>query len=207
MSGGRGGASWLLAGCCCLLAAANLTQAYQMNRSKEDGSKLIRIVGDVIFGGIFPMHEQVSGHSGQPPCGAVKEEKGMQRLEAMLWAMDQINADKQLLPNTSLGALILDSCSSDTYALDQSMEFVRAYMNQDITEYKCENGKLPIYEPHKPVTGVIGASFSGVSIMVANILRLFKGKIPIKFEDSSEINHRQHFRGVKIVEQKRLAIL
>ena len=28
--------------------------------------------------------------------------------------------------------------------------------------------------PHKPVTGVIGASFSVVSIMVANILRLFK---------------------------------
>lgn len=65
-----------------------------------------------------------------PPCGAVKEEKGVQRLEAMLYAMDQINVDSQLLPNTSLGAVILDSCSSDTYALDQSMEFVRSYMNQ-----------------------------------------------------------------------------
>ena len=27
---------------------------------EEDGSKLIRIDGDVIFGGIFPMHEQVN---------------------------------------------------------------------------------------------------------------------------------------------------
>jgi hypothetical protein len=72
----------------------------------------------------------VSGPIGQPPCGAVKEEKGVQRLEAMLYALDQINADAQLLPNTTLGALILDSCSSDTYALDQSMEFVRSYMNQ-----------------------------------------------------------------------------
>lgn len=45
---------------------------------------------------------------------------------------------------------------------------------QDISEYKCESGKSPLYVPHKPVTGVIGASFSGVSIMVANILRLFK---------------------------------
>lgn len=45
---------------------------------------------------------------------------------------------------------------------------------QDMSEYKCENGKAPIYVPHKPVTGVIGASFSVVSIMVANILRLFK---------------------------------
>lgn len=60
----------------------------------------------------------------------MKEEKGMQRLEAMLYVLDEINADTELLPNTTLGALILDSCSSDTYALDQSMEFVRSYMNQ-----------------------------------------------------------------------------
>ncbi|XP_071633906.1 metabotropic glutamate receptor 8 [Temnothorax longispinosus] len=152
------------------------SECYNYNAKKrgEDGSKLIRIDGDIILGGIFPMHEQVSSSVGQSPCGAVKEEKGMQRLEAMLYVLDQINADTELLPNTTLGALILDSCSSDTYALDQSMEFVRSYMNQDISEYKCENGKTPTYVPHKPVTGVIGAAFSVVSIMVANILRLFK---------------------------------
>ncbi|KAF4533388.1 hypothetical protein B566_EDAN003679 [Ephemera danica] len=95
----------------------------------DDSSKLIRIHGDIILGGIFPMHEQVSGNHLEP-CGAVKEEKGVQRLEAMLYAMDEINQDPDLLPNVSLGALILDSCSSDTYALEQSMEFVRSYMNQ-----------------------------------------------------------------------------
>lgn len=72
----------------------------------------------------------MAGSIGQSPCGAVKEEKGMQRLEAMLYVLDEINSDDELLPNTTLGALILDSCSSDTYALDQSMEFVRSYMNQ-----------------------------------------------------------------------------
>lgn len=43
-----------------------------------------------------------------------------------------------------------------------------------MSEYKCENGKPPMFIPHKPVAGVIGASFSVVSIMVANILRLFR---------------------------------
>jgi len=43
-----------------------------------------------------------------------------------------------------------------------------------MSEYKCASGKPPVYVPHKPITGVIGASFSVVSIMVANILRLFK---------------------------------
>ena len=32
----------------------------------------------------------------------------------------------------------------------------------------------PQDEPSQPVAGVIGAAFSGVSIMVANILKLFK---------------------------------
>lgn len=43
-----------------------------------------------------------------------------------------------------------------------------------MSEYKCENDEKLIFIPHKPVAGVIGASFSVVSIMVANILRLFR---------------------------------
>ncbi|XP_017785963.1 PREDICTED: metabotropic glutamate receptor 8-like isoform X2 [Nicrophorus vespilloides] len=111
-----------------LLAASVLSQPDKDLETLPE-RKLLRINGDIILGGIFPMHEQVSGkpHS---PCGAVKEEKGVQRLEAMLYAIDEINKSPDLLPNITLGALIIDSCSSDTYALEQSMEFVRSYMNQ-----------------------------------------------------------------------------
>lgn len=76
------------------------------------------------------MHEH-NINNPEYPCGMVKEEKGIQRLEAMMYALDQINKyDPNLLPNVTLGSLIIDSCSSDTYALEQSMEFVRYYMNQ-----------------------------------------------------------------------------
>ena len=34
--------------------------------------------------------------------------------------------------------------------------------------------RYPHHLHHQPVAGVIGASFSGVSIMVANILKLFR---------------------------------
>lgn len=91
--------------------------------------KIMRTRGDFVFGGIFPMHEQISTNSDYP-CGAVKEEKGVQRLEAMLYAIDLINNDPTILPNVTLGVVIIDSCSSDTYALEQSMEFVRYYMNK-----------------------------------------------------------------------------
>ncbi|CAG0880570.1 unnamed protein product [Cyprideis torosa] len=47
----------------------------------------------------------------------------------------------------------------------------------DPSEYICEGGKRPYYMPKRPVSGVIGASSSSVSIMVANILRMFKAII------------------------------
>jgi ABC-type branched-subunit amino acid transport system substrate-binding protein len=52
--------------------------------------------------------------------------------------------------------------------------FPSVLCQQDMSEYTCADKTTPIYKPHKPVSGVIGASFSVVSIMVANILRLFK---------------------------------
>ena len=48
-----------------------------------------------------------------------------QRMEAMLYALDEINADPRILPNISLGAVVLDTCSNPSYALEQAMEFVR----------------------------------------------------------------------------------
>ena len=75
------------------------------------------------------------------PCGEIKEEKGIQvrigifkqnkfysyrqRMEAMLYALDEINSDQRILPNLSLGAVVLDTCSNPSYALEQAMEFVR----------------------------------------------------------------------------------
>lgn len=100
-----------------------------LSSSDRSGHHLIRIPGDIVFGGLFPMHEHLPSNP-EHPCGEVKEEKGIQRLEAMLYALDLINEDPNILPNITIGAVILDTCSSDTYALDQSMEFVRSYMNK-----------------------------------------------------------------------------
>lgn len=138
----------------------------------SSGRKEVKLDGDIILGGLFPMHEK--GQGGQL-CGVIKEEKGIQRMEAMLYAIDRINSDPHLLPHLRLGAHILDTCLRDTYALEQSLDFIKPHMNTlDVTEFRCMDGQPPIYNPAKPVAGVIGAAASPVSIMVANILRLFK---------------------------------
>ncbi len=113
------------------------------------------------------------GHEGKP-CGELKKEKGIHRLEAMLFALDRINNDHELLPNITLGARVLDTCSRDTHALEQSLTFVQALIEKDGTDVKCQGGGSPIITKPERVVGVIGASSSSVSIMVANILRLFK---------------------------------
>ncbi|XP_068222944.1 uncharacterized protein [Palaemon carinicauda] len=107
-----------------LLLLVSLTGRTQAGN--PDKNKMVKIDGDVIFGGMFPMHERGLDE----PCGSIKEEKGIQRMEAMLYALDKINRDTVLLPNITIGALILDTCSSDTYALEQSMEFFRSSLSQ-----------------------------------------------------------------------------
>ena len=144
-------------------------------RKVED--KKIRLEGEIIFGGLFPMHEK--GKNGEN-CGMIKKEKGIQRLEAMLFAIDKINKDKNILPGLKIGVHILDTCSFDTYALEQCMDFIKAQLTTiDRMDYTCDDGKRPEYVKRKAVAGVIGAASSPVSIMVANILRLFKVSVYI----------------------------
>ncbi|KAF0034675.1 hypothetical protein F2P81_012433 [Scophthalmus maximus] len=131
----------------------------------------IRVEGDVTLGGLFPVHAR--GVPGTP-CGDIKKENGIHRLEAMMYALDQINGDEELLPNVTLGARILDTCSRDTYALEQSLTFVQALIQKDTSDVRCTNGEPPVFVKPEKVVGVVGASASSVSIMVANILRLFQ---------------------------------
>ncbi|KAI3370464.1 hypothetical protein L3Q82_024472 [Scortum barcoo] len=131
----------------------------------------IRVEGDVTLGGLFPVHAR--GVPGMP-CGDIKKENGIHRLEAMMYALDQINGDDELLPNVTLGARVLDTCSRDTYALEQSLTFVQALIQKDTSDVRCTNGEPPVFVKPEKVVGVIGASASSVSIMVANILRLFQ---------------------------------
>ncbi|XP_031423033.2 metabotropic glutamate receptor 6-like [Clupea harengus] len=133
-------------------------------------SQSIKIEGDITLGGLFPVHSK--GAAGVT-CGGVKKEQGIHRLEAMMYALDQINNDPDLLPNITLGARILDTCSRDTYALEQSLQFVQALISRDSSDVRCSNGEPPLIPKPEQVVGVIGASGSSVSIMVANVLRLF----------------------------------
>lgn len=128
--------------------------------------KVLTLEGDLVLGGLFPVHQK-----GGPTeeCGPVNEHRGIQRLEAMLFALDRINRDPHLLPGVRLGAHILDSCSKDTHALEQALDFVRASLSRgaDGSRHICPDGSYATHsDAPTAITGVIGGSYSDVSIQV-----------------------------------------
>jgi len=64
-------------------------------------------------------NENIDAYSNSMNCGNIKKERGIQRLEAMLYAIDLINNSTHILPNIKLGAKIFDTCDRDTIALEK----------------------------------------------------------------------------------------
>lgn len=130
---------------------------------------VINTNGDIILGGLFPIHKKSDKTENE--CGTFSEVPGYQYMEAMLFAIDQINADTNLLPNITIGAKIYDTCTSTTIAADRAKEFIKMTLVKDT--------KVQL-------AGVVGALSSGVSATVANFLRVFE--IPqISYSSTSTI--------------------
>ncbi|KAH3820653.1 metabotropic glutamate receptor 3-like [Dreissena polymorpha] len=148
----------------CTVCASNSSHIAPISASIE---------GDVMLGGLFPVHQKGDGDI---PCGIINADRGIQRVEAMLYTLDRIRKDNTILNGITIGATIFDTCARGTYALEQSLEYIRAsFTSTDASEYVCQDGsKAEAKEEPKTVAGVIGGSYSTVSIQVANLLRLFK---------------------------------
>lgn len=134
--------------------------------------------GDIVLGALFPIHAD----TGTPTtCGRIQDQDGIQMLEAMMFALDQIKKTN-FLPGFTLGMLAVDSCDSDTRALERAVEFVKVltlnYHRADDSPLLCSDGTEPKRkietEFFENIVGVVGASSSQVSVQVASFLRLFK---------------------------------
>ncbi|XP_027129041.1 glutamate receptor, metabotropic 5a [Larimichthys crocea] len=139
---------------------------------------LAHIPGDIIIGALFSVHHQPPADKvHERKCGAVREQYGIQRVEAMMHTLDRINADPSILPNITLGCEIRDSCWHSAVALEQSIEFIRDTLvsnEEEESQGRCtaEAGSL-LLQAKKPIVGLIGPGSSSVAIQVQNLLQLF----------------------------------
>ncbi|KAM5180256.1 metabotropic glutamate receptor 5 isoform 2-T2 [Mantella aurantiaca] len=133
--------------------------------------------GDIIIGALFSVHHQPTVEKvHERKCGEIREQYGIQRVEAMLHALDRINADPNILPNITLGCEIRDSCWHSAVALEQSIEFIRDSLISSEEEeglVRCVDGSSSSFHSKKPIVGVIGPGSSSVAIQVQNLLQLF----------------------------------
>ena len=139
---------------------------------------------DIIVGGLFPVHvSQAMGGE----CSDRFRSSGFQRMEAMLFAIDSINSDNDLLPNIDLGYDIRDTCVSENIALDESIDLI--FDSTQLETAGCAvNGNTTMR-----VSAIIGASSSSVSIPVASLLRLFKVPQISYASSSSGLNNRDRY--------------
>ncbi|CAI2723594.1 unnamed protein product [Schistosoma spindalis] len=136
----------------------------------EDDSEYLHYGGDVLLGGLFPIHQRRTIDKGifqKPQLTA----NGYKLLEAMLYAIDNINSRENYL-NFSLGALIFDTCENPDNAFMQSLRFI---VYDDPLENDTKKTAFEEQYNHRSmetyVTAVVGGLQSDVSISVANMLK------------------------------------
>ncbi|XP_047449173.1 metabotropic glutamate receptor 5b [Mugil cephalus] len=178
---------------CLLLVLSILVGSHQAGSAQSSERRVVaHMAGDIIIGALFSVHHQPPADKvHERKCGAVREQYGIQRVEAMMHTLDRINADPQILPNISLGCEIRDSCWHSAVALEQSIEFIRdSLVSSDEAEewgggsswgggggggatMKCADPSATPMRGKKPIVGLIGPGSSSVAIQVQNLLQLF----------------------------------
>jgi hypothetical protein len=121
---------------------------------------------DVNIGLILSAHQSADGDS---RCGVVMPSNVLWSW-AMQFAVEQINARNDLLPNVTLGFVQLDDCFSALKALEVSVYFV-----EDDCAENCNanNGSVNSFYQSYNVAGIIGPLDSGTSVTISPYLGTF----------------------------------
>ena len=143
---------------------------------------------DFVLGGLFPVHPNANGGAS---CGDMIRPSGsVERVEAMLYAIDLINSNDTLLPNIQLGFDIRDTCISENLGLDEALDLTLSG-NLDSCTGSLEAAGNSNYSALS--TMLIGAASSAVSVPVATLLRLFQVPQISYSSTSARLNNRDRY--------------
>eukprot|EP00079_Xenopus_tropicalis_P023385 XP_012815754.1 PREDICTED: vomeronasal type-2 receptor 26-like [Xenopus tropicalis] len=146
--------------------------------------------GDIIMGGTFTVHSdrvhRDIDFTSKPQdirCQRFAVEY-YQTMRALIFAVEEINADSELLPNITLGFQIFDTCNTLRPAAQGTFSMLSG--KTEITpNYHCRKGG--------PLAGIIGDSGSTRSILMAQILGLYRYPQISYFATNPTLSNRVHF--------------
>ena len=105
-------------------------------KSHKTVSDYLEYPGDVKLGALFPIH--IRGE----PCENIQKEDGIQPLEAMIFALNEINANQNILPNISLGVSAFDSCDNPIHASEDAVPLLKGFITRKLNLTCNLNGTL-----------------------------------------------------------------
>ncbi|XP_069072170.1 extracellular calcium-sensing receptor-like [Pleurodeles waltl] len=107
-----------------------------------------------------------------------------QWLQAMVFAVEEINRSPTLLPNVTLGFRIHDSCMMMKPVLEGTF-WMLSERKLPIPNYRCLD--------KKPLAGIVGDTVSPHSVQMARVLGLYRYPQISYFSTSPLLSDRQHF--------------
>jgi metabotropic glutamate receptor 5 len=144
--------------------------------------------GSLVLGSLMTVHRSsLDGHL----CGEQVRDMGvLQRIEAVAFAIREVNENPALLPNHTLGFVMYDDCFTDVTALGQALHFARVspqYNKRHATaENQCVVGdenfsgsghEDPAHQyciRHVRIIGLLGSESSITTVEAANMMSLFR---------------------------------
>lgn len=128
----------------------------------------------VLLGGLFTVHSNEGG-----VCTGRINAGPFINVKAMMFAVDSINRNPDLLPNITLAFNIRDTCGINNIALKETVEMMEL-------GDKGESSNVGI-------SGLVGPALSDISISVASLLRIFQLPQISHSSTSVVLNDQQRF--------------
>uniref|UniRef100_A0A8C7YY18 Olfactory receptor C family, q9 n=1 Tax=Oryzias sinensis TaxID=183150 RepID=A0A8C7YY18_9TELE len=152
--------------------------------------------GDVVLGGLFEVHytpfcaTSVNLHLQNDvvncPCSSFSfDTLGFRHAMTMAFAIDEINKNRNLLPNMTLGYRIYDNCGALVVGFSGALSLASGTDEQFQLLENCSGTP--------PVLGIVGDHYSTFSIAIANVLGLYKMPLVSYFATCSCLSDRQRF--------------
>ncbi|XP_030600116.1 extracellular calcium-sensing receptor-like [Archocentrus centrarchus] len=147
--------------------------------------------GDVILGGMFPVHLYTSvpdlsftSEPQQPTCQGFYV-LGFKLVQTMVFAINEINRNSNLLPNVTLGYTVYDNCVNLGIGFRGALSLASGRERQIILDNTCVG--------NPPVLAIVGDSSSTSSIAVSNILGSYRVPMVSYFATCSCLSDRQKY--------------